>query len=94
MLNISLDADALRPVIEAAVAETMARIAADSANMGDKLAFDEQEAARLLGIEPHVLRDARLRGCISASRITGRRIRYARTDLLEYLQRNRVEVRT
>ena len=93
MLNISLDADALRPVIEAAVAETMARLTADSANMGDKLAFDEQEAARLLDIEPHVLRDARLRGCISASRITGRRIRYAKSDLLEYLQRNRVEAR-
>ncbi len=92
-MQFVFDPAELAPIIAATVAETMARIRADEAELGERLAFSEQEAARLLDIEPHVLRDARLRGCISASRITGRRIRYARTDLLEYLQRNRVEAR-
>ena len=94
MLNVSLDADALRPVIEATVAETLARMADDDARLGDKLAFDEPTAARLLSLEPHQLRDERLRGRITASTIVGRRIRYQRLDLLAYLARNRTEART
>ena len=94
MLNFSFDADALRPVIEAAVAETLARLREDDAALGDKLAFDEREAARLIGLEPHQLRDERLRGRIAASQIVGRRIRYGRADLLAYLSANRTEART
>ena len=94
MLNVSLDADALRPVIEAAVTETMARIRADEAALGDQLAFSEPKAARLLELEPHQLRDERLRGRIAASQIVGRRIRYLRADLVEYLARHRTEART
>lgn len=93
MLNVILDADALRPIIEATIAETLARLRDDEAHIGDKLAFSEEESARLIGIESHVLRDARLRGDISASRIAGRRIRYLRQDLLNYLARNRTEAR-
>ena len=94
MLNVSLDADALRPVIEAAVAETLARLACDEARLGDRLAVDEPTAARMLSLEPHQLRDERLRGRIAASAIVGRRIRYQRQDLLAYLARNRTEART
>ena len=83
----------LAPVIAATVQATLARIAADSAKLGDKLAFDEPEAARLLSLESHQLRDERLRGRITASVIVGRRIRYRREDLLEYLTRNRTEAR-
>ena len=94
MLNVSLDADALRPVIEAAVAETMARIRNDETALGDRLAFSEQEAARLLSLESHQLRDERLRGRIAASRCVGRRIRYRREDLIAYLARHRTEPQT
>lgn len=94
MLNVTLDADALRRFIEATVAETLARIADDDARMGDRLAFDEPTSARLLSLEPHQLRDERLRGRITASVIVGRRIRYQRGDLLAYLARNRTEART
>lgn len=94
MLNVTLDSDALRPVIEATVAETVARLWDDEARLGDRLAFDEPTAARLLSLEPHQLRDERLRGRITASTIVGRRIRYLREDLLAYLGRNRTEART
>lgn len=94
MLNVSLDADVLRPVIEATVAETLARLSDDAARMGDVLAFDEPTAARMLSLEPHQLRDERLRGRITASQIVGRRIRYLKQDLMAYLARNRTEART
>ena len=94
MLNLSLDSDALRPLIEAVVAETVARLADEDARLGDVLAFDEATAARMLSLEPHQLRDERLRGRVAASRITGRRIRYVREDLMVYLARNRTEART
>ncbi len=93
MLNVSLDAEALRPVIEAIVAETLARLADDNARFGEVLAFDEPKAAGLLSLEPHQLRDERLRGRITASQIVGRRIRYQKHDLLAYLARNRIEAR-
>lgn len=93
-MQLNIDPAELAPVIEAAVAETMARIRADEAALGDRLAFSEQEAARLLGLESHQLRDERLRGRITASQIVGRRIRYLRQDLLDYLARNRTEART
>ena len=72
----------------------MARLWDDEARLGDRLAFDEPTAARLLSLEPHQLRDERLRGRITASTIVGRRIRYLREDLLAYLGRNRTEART
>jgi hypothetical protein len=53
------------------------------------LAYSEAEAARLFGLKVHQLRDARLRHEISASQIAGRRIRYTREDLLEYLASHR-----
>lgn len=93
MLNVSLDADALRPIIEATVAATLVQLRSDEAKLGDRIAFNEQEAARLLALEPHQLRDERLRGRIAASVIVGRRIRYAREDLMAYLSRNRSEAR-
>ncbi len=91
MFQMTITADELRPIISAAVAETLAQLRADESAVGGKLAFSEQEAARLLDIEPHVLRDARLRGSIAASRIAGRRIRYSRADLLAYMSANRTE---
>lgn len=84
-LSLNLDAAALRPLISAVVAETIAQLRNDEAKLDGKLAYSEEEAARLLGLEPHVLRDERRRGRIEASQIVGRRIRYSRSDLLAYL---------
>ncbi len=88
-LHLSLDADMLRPLIRAVVAEVLAALEEDRSRLGDRLAYSEPEAARLLGLETHQLRDERLRGRIAASQIVGRRIRYTREDLLGYLAARR-----
>ena len=93
-MQVMIDPAELAPIIAATVSEVMARIRDDEAALGDRLAFSEQESARLLGLEPHQLRDERLRGRIAASQIVGRRIRYRREDLIGYLSRHRTEART
>src|SRR5262245_43906077 len=88
---VHLDADRLRPLIEAVVAEAIRQLGDARGQLdGDRLAYAEPEAARLLGLEEHVLRDERRRGRIVASQIVGRRIRYQRHDLLQYLAERRV----
>ena len=52
----------------------------------------EPEAAAMFGMKPYVLRDARLRGEISGSKI-GKRIFYSRDELLKLLARNQAESR-
>lgn len=90
-MQVTIDPAELAPVIAATVEATLIRFGADQAKLTERLAFNESEAARLLDLEPHQLRDARLRGELAASRITGRRIRYTRQDLLDYLRRTRIE---
>jgi hypothetical protein len=89
-LSLQLDPAALRPLIEAVVSETLARLEEARGRLDDRLAFSEEEAARLLGLHPHQLRDERRRGRIQASSIVGRRTRYLREDLLRYLLGRRV----
>ncbi len=91
-LTLRVDPSALAPLIRAVVTETIAQLDTDRQSLPpDRLCFDEAEAARLLGLEPHQLRDERRRGRISASQIVGRRIRYTREDLVSYLAGRRVE---
>ncbi len=92
-MQLLIDQQELAPIIAATVAATLAKIRDDEAAIGDRLAFNEPEAARLLSLEPHQLRDERLRGRISASSIVGRRVRYQRKDLLDYLDKRRVAAR-
>lgn len=93
-MQVTFTPDDLRPLIEAVIVETIARLRDDEAQLGDVLAFDEPTAARMLSLKPHQLRDERLRGRITASVIVGGRIRYLRGDLLTYLQRKRTEAQT
>jgi hypothetical protein len=89
---LHVDPAALQPIIEAVVAETIQRVEERRAALPDaRLAYSEEEAARLLGLEPHVLRDERRRKRITASQIVGRRIRYTREDLVSYLMRRRTD---
>lgn len=83
-MQINLNAEELRPLIETIVLEVTARI--DKAD--NRLAFDEVEAAAMLGVTKTTLRDERLRGRVNAS-LVGRKIRYTRQDLLEYLANRR-----
>jgi len=87
-VNLSLDPADLRPLVQAVVTEALDQLRRDEARLDGRLAFPEPEAASLVGVKPHVLRDARLRGEITATRI-GKRIAYERSELLDYLRRNR-----
>jgi hypothetical protein len=91
-LQLSIDPAALEPLIRQTVEATIARLDELRGPLGDKLAFDESEAARLLSLEPHQLRDERRRGRVQASVVVNRGIRYLRSDLMAYLLRNRTGV--
>ncbi|MFO0809298.1 MAG: helix-turn-helix domain-containing protein [Gemmataceae bacterium] len=82
---VNFDAEALRPLIDQVVQATLASVREADARLPDRLAYSEEEAARLIGLAPHQLRDERLRGRIASSKIVGGRVRYQRNALLEYL---------
>ena len=89
-MNITLDHDDLRPLIQSIVDETLDHIdAAQSRLPISQLAYTEAEAAGLIGVAPHSLRDARLRGEIKASRL-GKRILYQRSELLKFLSKQQL----
>ena len=88
-MKLQIDADDLRPIVELVVHEVFHLVEAEQTKLNGKLAYTESEAASLLGIQPHVLRDTRLRGEIEASRI-GKRVVYSRDALLGLLARNRI----
>jgi hypothetical protein len=74
------------------VEETLAQAEAARATLPEgRLCFSEEEAAALLGVGTHVLRDERRRGRIKASRIVGRRVRYLHRDLMDYLLARRCQ---
>ena len=75
----------LRPLISAVVGEVLDRTRDDQLRLGQRIAFTEAEAASLLGVPRHTLRDCRLRGEISGS-LVGKRIVYTRDDLLTFLR--------
>jgi len=79
------DPELFKPLIEQAVEAAMLKIENARATVSDRLCYSEPEAAAMLGLEPHQLRDERLRGRIKASSIVCRRIRYTRADLMDYL---------
>ncbi len=87
-MHLSLDETDLQPLIETIVDAAVTRLAGEQRTLGDKLAFSEAEAAALLSVRPHVLRDARLRGELKGSRV-GKSIRYERDELLRFLRRRR-----
>lgn len=90
-MNLRIDPDELRPLVQAVVEEVLASIGTDEARLpSGRLGYPEAEAAALLGLKPHVLRDARLRGEITGS-LLGKRYVYSRDDLLAWMRRQRVE---
>jgi len=88
-LQLAVEPALLEPLIRAIVEQTIARLDQAREVLPDKIAFGEAEAARLLSLHPHQLRDARLRGEIEASVGPGRKILYSRADLLAYLTTRR-----
>jgi hypothetical protein len=84
-VRFDIDLDSIKPIIEATVAETLGRLATLRPSDNGPLCYTEPEAAELLHLDPRVLADERRRGRIKASAIVGRRIRYRREDLADYL---------
>ena len=87
-LQIQFDEDALRPLVHLAVAEALSRMEEERAKFNGRLAYTEPEAAVLLGVRPHVLRDCRRRGELHGAKV-GSKIVYSRADLLEFLERQK-----
>lgn len=86
-MKIELSPADLEPLIETVVARVVAKMAPANVDV-DKLAWTEENAAKLLDIPRHVLRDARLAGEIVGSR-AGKRVVYQKADLLGYLAKRR-----
>jgi hypothetical protein len=84
--SLQLDADELRPIIREIVGQVLAELGNGN---GDRLAYLEPEAAQLLGLQPHQLRDLRLAGKIKASKGPRNRALYTRSDLLAYLAKSK-----
>jgi hypothetical protein len=82
------DIESLRPIIAAVVSDVLAELRTDQAKLNGRIGYTESEAAAAIGVQRHVLRDARLRGEIAASRV-GKRIVYQTTDLLKFLEGSR-----
>ena len=87
-MKVEFDREDLRPLVALAVAEALDRLEADRAKFNGRLAFTEPEAAALLGVKPHVLRDCRRRDELQGAKI-GSKIVYTRADLTEFLERQK-----
>jgi hypothetical protein len=84
-----IDGESIRPLIAEVVAAVLHQLQAVPGQGKDRLAFTEREAAELLGLARHQLRDCRLRHEISASKVcNGRRILYTKADLVRFLAAN------
>ncbi len=91
-VGLTIQPDLLRPLVESIVREVVVQLERDREVTASRIAYSEEEAARLLGLRVHVLRDERLRGRIAASAIVGNRTRYLRADLLGYMASRRKTV--
>lgn len=87
-MQVNFDQSDLRLLVEQVIDAVLAELETDEQRLGSKLAFTEPEAAALLSLKPHQLRDCRLRGELSGSKV-GKRILYERRELLEFLRRRR-----
>jgi hypothetical protein len=87
-VTIQFDQDELRPLVQLAVAEALDRMEEERAKLNGRLAFTEPEAAVLLGVKPHVLRDCRRRGELQGAKV-GSKIVYTRADLIDFLEREK-----
>ena len=84
-MKITLEDADLRPLIERVVAETIERLDNERAKLGNRLGHPEPEAAALIGVQRHTLRDCRLRGEIEG-RLVGKRIVYSRDELIRFMR--------
>lgn len=87
--NLVINSDELKPLVREIVQSVLAECDHLKSCLNGKLAVNEPEAAAMLGLNPWQLRDLRLAGKITHTRIVGGRVRYTPEDLLEYLRLGR-----
>ncbi|QDT49467.1 hypothetical protein Pan258_35160 [Symmachiella dynata] len=81
----------LRDLVRDAVREALdARADAEAAMPASALSFWEPQAAELIGIKAHALRDLRRKGLVEAVRLGGR-ICYRRESLVALLEQQRID---
>ena len=86
---LTVPPEILEPLVRRVIDAALCRLEEVRGSLPDRLCFRENEAARLMGLNPHQLRDARLRGEIEAHVGPGRVILYRREQLLAYLMARR-----
>ena len=79
-MKIHIDDDELKSLVKMAVRETI-----ELASQDERLAYTEMEAAKLIGVARHVLRDERLRGRVPHGKC-GKKIVYSKRQLLEFIE--------
>ncbi|MGF1579939.1 MAG: helix-turn-helix domain-containing protein [Gemmataceae bacterium] len=89
-MRFEIDGEEIKPLVREVVQYVLAELQEKEAVLPEnRLAFTEPEAASMLGLARHQLRDERHRGRIEASVGPGKRILYSRNDLLKYLASRR-----
>lgn len=89
-MKIEFDQSDLAPLIRQVAAAVVEEMRTDEQRVDGRLAYREAEAAAVIGVQKHVLRDARLRGELVGSKV-GKAILYGRDELLAFLRRQRIE---
>jgi hypothetical protein len=80
------DVHALEPVIRTIVRAVLDDVQTEREQFNGRLGYTEAEAATLIGVAKHVLRDCRLRGEIHGKPV-GRKVVYSRDELARFLER-------
>lgn len=81
----------VEPIVDRAVAATLARLQESDAKIGDgRLALSERQAAEAIGVPAHVLRDCRFRGELVGRKV-GRTTCYAVEELRRFLSEGGAE---
>jgi hypothetical protein len=87
-MEFHLDHKDVQSIAQSVVEGLYQKMQAQPVGAANKPLLKEQEAARLLNVNRHVLRDARYRDEINCIRI-GRAVRYEPSEIEEFKQRNR-----
>ena len=75
----------IREIANAIVTEMSLGQLGNGGDSSERLGYTEFEAAELIGVAKHVLRDARYRGEIFA-KLVGKKYIYSRESLIEFLR--------
>jgi len=84
-VKLELSPDDLKPIVAEAVAQAIEQLRGNELRFAEQFGFPEAQAASLIGVRPHVLRDLRLKGLAKAKRV-GRGYLWHRNELERLLR--------